>query len=74
MDRMLSQGSRLPSLAVSIVKNLDTVKNKVDNPQEILSQELETQEDFYTWLKLEDFNSDVLVENDVITSWNMYVE
>lgn len=41
MDRMLSQGSQLISLACTIVSNLDVVRTEVDSTIKVFSQELE---------------------------------
>lgn len=69
MDIMLSQVTRLLSLAYTISNNLYVVRKEVDSTIEIFSQELEIQEkDFEAWLKYGDYDLDDLIQNSVCPS------
>lgn len=51
------------------------VKIEIDKTLNLFSNELEAHEkDFDSWLKLEDFQLDILVDNGVIPLRDMYIE
>lgn len=75
MDRLLSQGTHLLCLVVTLVSGFEEVKVEIGNTLNLFSTELEAHEkDFNSWLKLRDFQLDVLVDNGVIPSRSMYIK
>lgn len=75
MDRLLSQETHLIGFVVTLVNNLEGVRSKVDKTLDLFSQELDTYEkEFDSWLKLQDFQLDVLVDNGVLPSKDIYIE
>lgn len=75
MDRLLSQGAHLLCSTVTLVNNLEEVKVEIDKTLNFFSNGLEAHEkDFDSWLKLEYFQLDVLVDNGVVPSRDMYIE
>lgn len=69
MDRLVIQRTRLLCSVVTLVNNLEEVKIEIDKTLNLFSNELEAHEkDFNSWLKLEDFQLDILVDNEVIPS------
>lgn len=74
MDKLLSQGTHPPCLKVALVNKLEEVKVEIDKSLNF-SNELEAHEkDFNSWLKLEYFKLDILVDNGVLPSRDMYIE
>lgn len=75
MDMILSQGTHLISFAVVLINNLGGVKFEIDKTLDLLSHELEIQEKvFNSWLKLQDFQFDVMVDSCMLPSRDMYIE
>lgn len=75
MDRLFSQGTHLLCLAVTIVNNLEEIKVEIHKTLNLFSIELEMNgNDFDSWLNLEDFQLDVLVDNGVIPSRDIYIK
>lgn len=75
MDRLLSQGAHLLCSTITLISGLEEVKVEIENNLNLFSSKLEAHEkDFDSWLKLEDFQLDVLVDNGVIPSRGMHIE
>lgn len=75
MDRMLGQGIHLLSSIITLINNLESVNSEVDKTPDLLSQELETREmNSNAWLKLEDFDLQILLDNEVLPTQNMDIE
>lgn len=75
IDIMLSQVTYLLSSSTKLIESLDSMKSKLDQTLHKILEELQVLEkDYNAWLKRDDSDLDVLVQDEVIPTRSMYIE